>query len=188
MMTGKMKYLILILLFFSLLTVLEYCFLTCVAVISLFFEFFGIILFWQWQTAIYYCIVPALIANIFIYWWFLEYYFVTDSTIPFKFWEQYCDDLAAYMMTNEYAKTLENSNIQVYMNNFGMGLRIRILNKKNNKMLELSPYTLGKSGLELLSTVWGIIQMNFNDKITYRGLYAWCRHICGGKFMISKYK
>lgn len=97
------------------------------------------------------------------------------ESIPDNSWEKLSEQLTDYMSENKPVDMLENNNMQIFMNNFGKGVRIRVFNKKDNKMFELAPRSKQKQDLELIYTVWGIIQMYFNKNMTYKGLKVWCK-------------
>ncbi len=91
------------------------------------------------------------------------------NTISFPH-ENYGESLSKYMQNSEFADFLENDNLKLYFNNIASIYNIRLVNKKNNKSCEIQHEYCSKSKL---ISLWGLIQMNFNQDLTYSGLRFW---------------
>ena len=91
------------------------------------------------------------------------------NTISFPH-ENYEELLSKYMQNSKHVDFLENDNLKLYFNNIGSTYNIRLVNKKNNKSCEIQHKFCNESKL---ISLWGLIQMNFSQDLTYSGLRFW---------------
>ena len=94
------------------------------------------------------------------------------KTIPFKSMIEYEQLLTDYFKNNKFIELMENKNIKMYFNTENV---IRILNKNSHALYELKTKT--KENKEVMITIWGIIQMFFNDYTTFNGIKLWANLI-----------
>ena len=95
-----------------------------------------------------------------------------NSTLPYKTIDEYAQLLNDYTHNHVFIDMLQNQHIQIFFHDFGLGKTIRISNKNNNKIYELIIKSR-KDYNRTIVTIWGIIQMYFNEKVTFNGLKAW---------------
>ena len=102
----------------------------------------------------------------------LVYLYTKNNKIPYRSLQDYNKALTLYMKNNSFVDFLENTNIKMYLHDFGNGMELRIADKSTNQMYCIVQNNDYKKE-EILVTIWGIMQMYFNENITINDIIFW---------------
>ena len=99
------------------------------------------------------------------------------QAIPLKSEKQYEAIIQNYVKINSGVDYLENSHVKLFFSKFDDKYCIRIQNKRNNEILQISRKSISTVDDNHIATYWILCQIYFKNITTYKGYEYFFKHV-----------